>query len=125
MNDIHKRFLMFLFLCIPTRLFFVWYSKVIDIKTLKKIGYIALLPAIGFMYIYITKSRQTGAETQGAKIWWNDLRPLHSILYFSFSYMAINGNKNNAYKSLLLDVIIGLISFLMFHYKEGNFKKLI
>jgi len=125
MNDIQKRFFMFLFLCIPIRLFFVHYSKQAKSNSLKNLGYIALLPAIGFMYIYLTKSRQIGAETQGAKIWWNDLRPIHSLLYFIFSYMAINGNKKSAYKFLLIDVIIGLISFLIFHNNEGNFKKLI
>ena len=124
MNNIKKRFFMFLGLCISTRIFFVYYAKQTDIQTLKSLGYIALVPAIGFMYIYLTGSRQTGAETQGAKIWWNDLRPLHSLFYFSFAYMAINGDQNNAYKALLIDVIIGLISFLMFHHGEGNFKKL-
>ena len=124
MNNIQKRFVLFLFLCIPTRIFFVYYVKQIDIKSLKSTGYVALLPAIGFMYIYLTGSRQTGAETQGDKIWWNDLRPLHSLLYFSFAYMAINGDQNNAYIALLIDVIIGLSSFIMFHHGEGNFKKL-
>ena len=124
MNNIKKRFFMFLGLCISTRIFFVYYAKQTDIQTLKRLGYIALVPAIGFMYIYLTGSRQTGAETQGAKIWWNDLRPLHSLFYFSFAYIAINGDQNNAYKALLIDVIIGLISFLMFHHGEGNFKKL-
>ena len=125
MNDIQKRFIMFLLLCIPTRLFFVQFSKTTDINTLKKMGYIALLPAIGFIYIYLTKSRKSGRETQGSKIWWNDLRPLHSLLYFSFAYMAINGDKKNAYKPLLMDVILGLLSFIIFHINQDNFKKLI
>ena len=125
MNDIQKRFVMFLLLCIPTRLYFVHYAKQTNINTLKTLGYIALFPAIGFLYIYLTKSRLTGAETQGAKIWWNELRPIHSLLYFSFAYMAINGDKVNAYKSLLIDVLIGLISFIMYHHSEGNLKKLI
>jgi hypothetical protein len=77
-------------------------------------GYLALLPAIGFMYIYLTGSRQTGAEVFGDKIWWNDLRPIHALLYLLFSYNAINGNKN-AWVYLLIDVLIGLNSFLIFH----------
>ena len=76
------------------------------------------------MYIYLTGSRQTGAEVFGDKIWWNDLRPIHSLLYFLFAYNAITGN-TKSWMYLLLDVIIGLVSFLVFHYKNDDFSKLI
>ena len=92
MNPLQKRFLMFLIGCIGVRTLFVIIAKYINTKYLKYLGYIALLPAIGFMYIYLTGSRKTGAETFGEKIWWNDLRPIHSILYFLFAYNAILGN---------------------------------
>ena len=77
-------------------------------------GYLLLLPAIGFIYIYLTNSRQTGAEVFGDKIWWNNLRPIHALLYLLFSYNAIQGNKN-AWIYLLIDVLFGLISFLIYH----------
>ena len=89
-------------------------------KYLKYLGYLALLPAIGFMYIYVTGSRKTGAEVFGEKIWWNNLRPIHSIFYFLFAYNAIIGN-NQAWIYLLVDVLIGLISFLLYHYINGDF----
>ena len=73
------------------------------------------MPAITFMYLYITGSRQTGPEVFGDKIWWNDLRPVHSILYFLFAYNAIIGNKQ-AWIYLLVDVLIGLASFLIHHF---------
>jgi hypothetical protein len=82
------------------------------IWNLKYLGYVALLPAIGFMYIYLLGYRKTGPETFGDKIWWNDLRPIHSMLYFLFAYNAIKGNKQ-AWMYLLVDVIFGLIKFLM------------
>jgi hypothetical protein len=124
MNDIQKRFLLFLIGCIGTRALFVYVAKNIDVKYLPLLGYLALLPAIGFLYIYFTGSRKTGAEVFGEKIWWNDLRPLHSFIYFLFAYNAIIGN-NKAWMYLLVDVIIGLFSFLFFHFKNGDFKKLI
>jgi hypothetical protein len=71
----------------------------------------------------LSGKRKTGPEVFGDKIWWNKLRPVHSLLYFLFAYNAINGNRN-AWKFLLLDVIIGLISFLSFHYFNGDFSKL-
>jgi hypothetical protein len=124
MNDIQKRFLLFLIGCIGTRSFFVYVAKNVGPKYLQLLGYLALLPAIGFMYIYLTGSRKTGGEVFGEKIWWNDLRPLHSLLYFLFAYNAIIGN-TKSWIYLLVDVIFGLVSFLVFHYNNGDFSKLI
>jgi hypothetical protein len=42
------------------------------------------------------------------------LRPIHGILYLLFAFYAIKCDKN-AWIFLLIDVIIGLISFLIFH----------
>ena len=123
MNDTQKRFLLFLIGCIGTRSLFVYIAKNIGQKYLPLLGYLALFPAIGFIYIYITGSRKTGAEVFGGKIWWNDLRPLHSLLYFLFAYNAIIGN-TKAWMYLLVDVIIGLVSFIIFHFKNGDLKKL-
>jgi hypothetical protein len=123
MNDTQKRFLLFLIGCIGTRSLFVYVAKNVDVKYLPLLGYLALLPAIGFMYIYLTGSRKTGGEVFGEKIWWNDLRPIHSLIYFLFAYNAIIGN-NKAWIYLLVDVIFGLSSFLIFHFKNGDFKKL-
>ena len=120
MNDLQKRFLMFLIGCIGVRSLFVIIAKYVNTQYLKYMGYIALLPAIGFIYIYLTGSRKTGPETFGEKIWWNNLRPIHSILYFLFAYNAINGNKQ-AWIYLLVDVLFGLISFLLHHYVNGDF----
>jgi hypothetical protein len=111
MNHLQQRFLMFLIGCIGIRFLFVIIAKYIDTKYLKYLGYLALIPAIGFIYIYLTGARKTGAEVFGEKIWWNNLRPIHSILYFLFAYNAIIGNKQS-WIYLLVDVLFGLISFL-------------
>ena len=124
MNTIQKRFLLFLIGCIGLRSLFVVIAKNIDIKLLPYLGYLALLPAIGFIYIYVTDSRKTGAETFGEKIWWNDLRPVHALMYGLFAFNAINKNPN-AWIYLLIDVLIGLFSFLIFHYTNGDFGKII
>jgi hypothetical protein len=124
MDNLQKRFLLFLIGCIGSRSLLVIIAKNIQTKYLKYMGYFALVISFGFMYIFLTGSRKTGMEVFGEKIWWNNLRPLHSILYFLFAYNAIKGNKN-AWIYLLLDVMIGLISFLIFHYSNGDFSKLL
>jgi hypothetical protein len=124
MNSIQIRFLLFLFGCIGMRLLFVIIAKNVSIKYLYYLGYLALVMPVAFMYIYLTGSRQTGPEVLGDKIWWNNLRPLHAFLYGLFAYNAIQGNPNS-WIFLFLDVIIGLISFLTYHYINGDFRKLI
>jgi hypothetical protein len=124
MKDIQKRFLLFLFGCIGTRTLFVIVAKMVSVEYLPYLGYLALLPAIGFFYIFFTKSRQTGVEVFGGKIWWNDLRPLHGTIYALFEYNAIQKNPNS-WMFLLADVLVGLVSFLWHHSSVGSFKGLL
>lgn len=123
MNNIQKRFILFLFGCIGTRLLLVYLAKIASKEFLKYMGYLALIPAIGFIYLFITGSRKTGLEVFGDKIWWNKLRPIHSLLYFMFAYNAINGN-SGSWKFLLLDALVGLTSFLVYHWKMNHFVSL-
>ncbi len=123
MNNIQKRFLLFIFGCIPTRLAFVYIAKTISLQYLPILGYLALLPAIGFIYLYLSRSRKTGPEVFGDKIWWNNLRPIHALFYLLFAYNAIHKIKT-AWLYLMYDVILGLSSFLIFHYINNDFQKL-
>ena len=123
MNITQKRFLLFLLGCIGTRTLFVYLAKIANRTYLQYMGYLSMLPAIGFFYLFLTGSRKTGPEVFGDKIWWNDLRPVHGLLYFLFAYNAINGN-TFSWIYLLVDVIIGLLSFLIFHYINNDFKDL-
>ena len=115
MLSFNTRLILFLFGCIGSRSLLAYVAKTINVKYLPYLGYIALIPAVGMMYIYITGSRDYGTEA-GGKIWWNCLRPLHSILYFLFAYNAITENKKDAWKFLALDVVIGLIAFIGHHF---------
>ena len=124
MNTIQRRFVLFLFGCIFVRVIITILAKYIDPSYLPYMGFVALFPAFGFLFIFLTGSRKTGLEVGGDKIWWNCLRPLHSVLYFLFAYNAFFKNPNS-WQFLALDVSIGLISFLLHHYKEGNYYKLL
>ena len=118
-----KRFLLFFFGCIGTRSLLVYLAKNANSTYLRYMGYLALLLAISFFYLFLTDSRKTGAEVFGDKIWWNNLRPIHGFLYLLFAYNAIIGNKF-AWIYLLIDVIVGLVSFLSFHYYNNDFRLL-
>lgn len=104
-----KKFILFFFGCFLVRISFVLIAKKINKKSLPMLGYIALVPATGFLIIYFTNIRKRGALNQ--KAWWGYLRPLHSLLYFSFAYLAI-GKSKFAYIPLLFDVVIGLLAFI-------------
>ena len=114
MNDLYKRFALFLIGCMGIRLFLVFLAKNASEKLLQLMGFFALIPAIGFFYLFFTGKRKTGPETFGDKIWWNNMRPVHGTLWLLFTFYALRKN-TNAWMFLLADVLIGLFSFLTFH----------
>ena len=124
MNAIQKRFLMFLGGCIPLRLLLVYIAKNIPLEYLPYMGIVTLLPAFGFIYLYLSGQRTVGLETQGAPIWWAPFRIIHGLLYLAFSIYALN-RVRTAYRILAVDVILGLGLFLWHHYQEGNFAKVL
>lgn len=108
--------LLFLIGCLGTRSLFAYLAKKANTQQLRWLGYLAILPAIGFIYIYLTGSRQTGIEVGGCKIWWNNIRPLHAFMYLTFAYLAITGSTQYAWRILAADVIIGISAFLIHHF---------
>ena len=122
-DKLRYRFFLFIFGCIGSRLAITIVSAFASNILLKILGIIALIPVFGWLYIMFIGKRDTGLEVFGDKIWWKDLRLIHTLLWAAFSYMAINGNRK-AWIVLLMDTVFGLISFLLFHWNEGNFNKL-
>jgi hypothetical protein len=80
-------------------------------------GGLALLPAIGFFYIYLTGARKTGPEVFGGRIWWNDLRPFHGTMYAIFAFLALFGFPY-AWIILLVDVLVGTTAFAIHHIQS-------
>ena len=54
MTTIKERFFLFLVICIGSRLLLAYIAKNISNKLLEYMGYLLLLPAIGFIYIYLS-----------------------------------------------------------------------
>ena len=109
-----KRVALFLIGCIGLRSALVWLAYACDPAYLPLMGALALIPAAGFMTIYFGGLRKTGAEVFGERIWWNDLRPLHGILYALFALMALNRDRR-AWLVLLVDVVVGFAAFVWHH----------
>ncbi len=110
-----RRFALFLLGCIPVRCALVYTARTLPASRLPIMGWFALIPAIGFLYIFLSGSRKTGAEVAGGKIWWNTLRPVHAALYFAFAYMAIHQQNPQSWLALLADVALGLVAFGVHH----------
>ena len=111
MNTIQKRFLAFLLLCIPMRIIFALVAKYINNDYLPYLGFLAIMPAIGFSYIFIFGKRKKGGETFGQKIWWDFLRPIHAILLF-VSGVLLSLKVKETYLVLLADALMGPLAML-------------
>ena len=120
MTPMQKRLLLFLGGCIPARLFLAATAKYLPLTYLPYLGIVTLSIALGFLYLYFTGKRRTGAETQGAPIWWMRFRIFHGLMYLLFSIMAFMQMKK-AYIVLLVDTFVGLVLFLRQHYMAGDF----
>ena len=114
-DDETKRIAYFLIGCMGSRSLFVYLAYSASPKMLLYMGCLATIVALGFFYSYMRyKTTDTGAF--GGKVWWNDLRLVHSVLYGLFAYNAITGRQRMAWIILFADVFIGFVSFL-YHYR--------
>ena len=106
---------MFFIICLIIRYFLTYYVKTNDVPQFML--YIAGLISFGFMFLYVTGFRQTGMEVSDKSkiIWWNHLRPFHSIMYLTFILLTI---KNNSYNwlPLFIDTSVGLMAYLLNYY---------
>jgi hypothetical protein len=114
MNNLQKRIALFLIGCVGTRLGLVYAAKNVGARMLEVLGALAVLPAVGFFYLFFTDSRKTGPEVFGDRIWWNHMRPFHGAMYTIFAAMALF-HIPNAWMVLLLDVFVGFLAFLKHH----------
>jgi len=124
MNTIQIRFLLFLIGCIGSRLLFTAVSAFASGWFLQALGFLAMIPVLGWFYLIFIGERDTGVEVMGDKIWWKPLRPIHMLLWFFFAWLAIQGNRR-AWMVLLVDTLFGLGAFLVYHGSQGNFRTLL
>jgi hypothetical protein len=118
------RFFLFLVGCIGSRLALTAISAYASTTLSAIIGWSALIPVIGWIYIIFIGKRDTGPEVFGDKIWWNSLRPVHALLWLSFALMTIL-QIPKAWIVLIIDTLFGLIAFLVHHLSQGNIQTLL
>lgn len=125
MNNIQKRFIYYLLGCIGTRMVLTILAKNLSKEKVQYMSFITLVMGLGFLYIYAFGNERADNQLEwaSAKIWWNDYRIIHGILYTSFSILGIL-KINKAWILLGLDTFLGLVLFLHYHYISGNYESL-
>ena len=121
-KDMQKRILTFLVLCIGARLGLAYLAKNLSGKWSLLLATIITAMGMGFLIIYFGGLRKTGAETGGKPIWWNSLRPIHGVLYLIAAGLLFYRHRCWGSQVIVVDTLIGLTAFLLYHLREGNIK---
>tara|TARA_B100000963_G_scaffold348556_1_gene356318 strand:+ start:40739 stop:41095 length:357 start_codon:yes stop_codon:yes gene_type:complete len=111
MNNKKSIIFLFIFGCFLARTMIAYTAYIITIKYLNYLplaGYVGLIISLGFAY-NIVMGRNKGAFNQ--RVWWQNYRYIHSLIFFIFALLAINKNQE-AYKLLFLDALLGLLFFM-------------
>ena len=102
------RAILFIWFCIPTRLFLAWLPQVMP-RHLRKLGLIVSMMAAGTLYLAVTNGRMNAVES-GGKTWWAPFRFIHGALLSAAAAMLIKNDKN-ASLPLAIDAMIGIAAF--------------
>jgi len=100
---------LFLFVCIPLRLFLVGLGFQVSGWVRIAYGSLLLFPALGFLGLYFSNSRLNAFEG-GGETWWAPLRLIHGLLYLCAAIYGLQGS-SFVWIPLLLDwfIAVGLI----------------
>ena len=107
------RILLFLFGCMFIRILLIFLAKYGSKIILNIMAILFLCIAMGMLNTFLYRPKKLGAF--GGDPWWNNLRPIHSVLYIIFAIIVLTKYHSSAWVVLLLDVILGFIAF-SFHY---------
>jgi hypothetical protein len=117
--SVNQRVILFLFGCVGARVGIAYISSIASTRVLSALAVVAATIAIGFSILFLFGLRKTGIETGGKPIWWNNLRPIHAVMYGLFAYFAWNNRGDVAAWILLMDVAIGLFAFIVHHTRSA------
>jgi len=110
MTSIVNRKRLFMFGCVPIRVFLIYIAKKASRDQLRLLSIPALLISISFIYQQ-KKKKKNGFF--GGLVWWH--RNIHALIWFIFAILAFR-KIQSAYIVLIFDLIIGIISFIHNYY---------
>lgn len=105
------RVVLFLAWCIPIRLSMAalaYYIK--NSWGQMAMGLIGLAIGLGFISAFL-RGNMTGFF--GGNAWWHNVRLVHAFMYLMYSIDTLIIKTNKAYLYLVVDVIIGLLGFML------------
>lgn len=108
----------FLFGCVPVRFFLAFLVLMLESKKLRLLSPLFAIIGLSFIFLKLTNKRLTSFES-GGKTWWNNVRPVHGLLYILASFFAFKGKNKECFFVLLIDVLFGL-SVFFYHYQNKN-----
>ena len=100
-SELHRK-LLFIGVCIPVRLTMIYAYINTKYKPLIKFIYLVLALLFIYRFVHFTTKERGGF---GNKVWWNNLRMVHSVMYVAFIV-------TDDIRVLLLNVILGVLGFL-------------
>ena len=104
-----------LFLCgrLVVRSLFAALTAYCPVKYLVYIGVVTLIPIIGWLRILFVAPRETGPEVFGGKIWWQNIRIIHLVMWTIAAIFLFTKNGKAAAAMLFVDVALGLFAFVL------------
>ena len=109
-----KKISYYFFICVLTRLgltFLVSKNYNNNYRYFLILFYLVL--GSGLLIQYIKNDRVIGAF--GEKVWWQNYRIIHTILFYSVCYLLYKKN-SNSWKLLLLDTLISIFGHIKYNY---------
>ena len=102
--------ILFLFLCIPARLFLIYLSRTLPEDKQIYLGILFLIMGLLFLWLYFTNGRMNAPE-EGGITWWSRYRLIHGVLYLTAAIYAFKKD-NLIYVPLVIDILFGIALFV-------------
>ena len=112
--QVGERKLLFIVGCIPVRFLIALSPLILKEYLLKFLSVILAVIGLSFLALYHLDLRLSAREGGGIT-WWKDLRPMHGISYVAAGLSAARGQILTTSCILMLDLVIGVVSWLRHH----------